>query len=84
MEFSDTIRIRMLQTVRPDFPLLAQRDTVLWYGEEYEAVSNKHGAISGICKNGTRLGVKPGEFEFVRAPEWVLQIWSNDFHDKQK
>ena len=82
MEFSDTIRIRMLQTVRPDFPQLAKRDSVLWYAEEYEAVSNKHGAISGICKNGDLLGVKPGEFEFIEAPEWVLQIWSNDFHEK--
>jgi hypothetical protein len=41
---------------------------------EYQAISNKNGAISGLCENGEYLGVKPGEFEFVEAPEWVLKI----------
>lgn len=55
MEVPSAIRIRMLQTVRPDFPFLAKPDSVLWYAEEYDAVSNKYGAISGICENGNVL-----------------------------
>ena len=67
--------IKMLTTVRPDILFLAEPGSVLREGKEYEAVSNKHGAISGICENGRILGVKPGEFEFVEAPEWVLKLW---------
>ena len=80
MEVPSAIRIRMLQTVRPDFPFLAKPDSVLWYAEEYDAVSNKYGAISGICENGERLGVRPGKFEFSVAPDWVLELWSNLLH----
>ena len=77
----DKIEIRMLTTVQADglFKLLGcdkglSTPTVLLKGMTYPAVSNKHGAIAGICDNGERLGVKPGEFEFVSAPDWVLQI----------
>lgn len=76
----DTIKIRMKKTVRPDFPLgiiglLGEKPgTILRAGMEYQATSNKNGAISGLCDNGEYLGVKPGEFEFVKAPEWVLKI----------
>jgi hypothetical protein len=75
----DTIRIKMTRNVRPDFPLglvggIAP-GTVLRAGEVYDATSNKHGAICGICANGKTLGVRPGEFEFIEAPEWVLKIW---------
>lgn len=62
------MKIKMLETVRPELPFLlfgAHRDTVLVYGEVYEAAKNKYGAVCGICKNGQRLGVKPGEFEIV-------------------
>ena len=74
------IKIRMLQTVRPDLilgliPIPGSKpDTVLYEGKEYEAQTNMNGAISGLCKNGEYLGVKPGEFEFIDAPEWVLKI----------
>lgn len=70
-----SIRIQMLKTVRPDLPFLASPGTILFEGETYQAVSNKNGAISGICQNGKQLGVKPGEFKFITAPEWVLKIW---------
>ena len=71
------IRIRMLKTVRPDFLFMAKPGTILRADEECNAVSNQYGAISGISENGERLGVKPGEFEFVEAPDWVLDIWKN-------
>lgn len=62
------MKIKMLKTVRPDFPFLlvgVPLDTILIYGEVYEAAQNKHGAVCGICRNGQKLGVKPGEFEIV-------------------
>lgn len=78
MSVNDKIRIRMRKTVRPDFPLGlfsgAKPGTILRAGVEYPATSNLYGAIAGICDNGKILGVKPGEFEFVKAPEWVLKI----------
>lgn len=75
---NESIKIRMMQTVRPDFPFgqvpgFGKPDTILKNGIEYPAITNPHGAISGICENGEHLGVKPGEFEFVEAPEWVLE-----------
>jgi len=38
-------------------------------------MANQHGAISSLCDNGEWLGVKPGEFELLDAPEWVREIW---------
>lgn len=74
------IKIKMLKTVRPDLVFLADPGTVLYGGYTYFATANKYGAICGICDNGKELGVKPGEFEFVEAPDWVLNRWS-DVHD---
>jgi hypothetical protein len=75
----DKIRIRMTENVPPDFLFGkiggAKPGTILRAGEEYDAISNRNGAISGKCENGETLGVKPGEFEFIEAPEWVLKIW---------
>lgn len=77
---ANKIRIRMLVNILPDvipgtFKLLGGKPgTVLQAGREYEAQSNKNGAISGLCENGEYMGVRPGEFEFVEAPEWVLKI----------
>jgi hypothetical protein len=77
---NENIKIRMLQNVRPDFPfgiigLLGEKPgTILRAGMVYQAKSNGNGAISGLCENGEYLGVKPGEFEFVEDPEWVLKI----------
>lgn len=42
---------------------------------EYEAGYNKHGAIFVKLPYGNTLGVKPGEFEFVKAPEPLLKQW---------
>ena len=74
----DSIRIRMLTTVIPDFPFLTCPGTILIVGREYDAASNRNGAILGICKNGEKLGVKPGEFEFISAPKWILKIHGKD------
>lgn len=63
------MRIKMLETVVPDMWWLAKPETILSAGVEYEARSNPHGAISAICENGELLGVKPGEFEIVEAPD---------------
>lgn len=71
---NDNIRIRMLRTVRPEMPFLATPGTILRQGTEYPAATNQHGAISGLCANGEYMGVRPGEFEFVEAPDWVLKI----------
>lgn len=71
------MKIRMVKTVRPDIPFLAKPGTILHNGEIYEASTNKHGAISGICPNGEELGVKPGEFIFIGAPKWVIDIWAD-------
>lgn len=35
----------------------------------YEAIANKNGAVSSICENGVRLGVKPDEFDFLDREE---------------
>lgn len=62
------MKIKMLETVHPEFPFLltgVPADTILICGEIYEATRNKYGAVCGICKNGQKLGVKPGEFEIV-------------------
>lgn len=66
------MKIKMLETVRPDFPFLltgVPLDTALVCGEVYEATKNKCGAVCGVCENGQRLGVKPGEFEWCQEPE---------------
>lgn len=70
---TEKIRIRMLQNVRAAL-FFAKPGTVLRAGLEYDAITNPYGAISGICENGERLGVKPSEFEFITAPEWVLEL----------
>ena len=74
------MKIKMLTTVRPDFPLnlvCCAPGTILRVGETYEATSNPNGAITAICENGERLGVKPCEFEFVSLPKWVYDIWEH-------
>ena len=71
----------MLETVRPDLPFLAKPGTLLVAGEEYEATSNRFGAISGLCENGEYIGVRPGEFVFTDAPDWVQSIWKKEYPD---
>ena len=72
------MKIRMLITVRPDFPF-APPGTILRVDEIYEATSNKNGAICGVCANGERLGVKPCEFEFESCPQWVYDKWKDQW-----
>lgn len=76
---AEGLRIRMLKTVHSSHLFLAltgtPMDTFLLEGHEYDATANNNAAIAGICDNGQILGVKPGEFEFIKAPEWVLKIW---------
>jgi hypothetical protein len=70
IEVKEEIRIRMRKTVRAVF--IFSSNIFLETGKEYPATTNKYGAISGVCDNGELLGVRPGEFEFISAPEWVL------------
>lgn len=65
------LRIVMMRRVAPDaFASLRsglKKTSVLELGGTYEAWTNMHGAVAGICADGGKLGVKPGEFEVV---EW--------------
>ena len=58
-------RIKMAITVHADFPFKeippAIKDRI------YEAWVNSHGAVAAIMTNGTKLGIKPYEFEII---EW--------------
>lgn len=78
------IRIKMLTDVVPDLFFLATPGTLLRVGTEYEATANVHGAVSGICPNGKQLGVRPGEFEFTEAPDWLRHIWKREYPDALK
>ena len=62
------MKIKMLQTVREDWPFSSQKPSVLFEGKEYEAMMDKNGSIVGFCKNGFCLDVKTNEFEFVDFP----------------
>lgn len=61
------ITIRMKQTVYPDLFYGIKPGTVLKSGRVYRATIGEKGAVCGICENGERLGVKPGEFEVIDA-----------------
>ena len=69
------IRIRMKTDVLPDILYLAKPGTILRVGREYEAEANRNGAVIALCDNGEKMGVKPGEFEFLEAPKWLQNIW---------
>lgn len=49
----------------------------------YKAGCNRHGAVYAILEGGNNLGVKPGEFEFIEAPEWLLKKWQEIEGGKQ-
>lgn len=75
---SETIKIKMLETVRPDLAGIIPTPKIkALKGEIYEAHVNMRGAVSVLIKDENEhlqmLGVKPGEFEFVEAPAWVLE-----------
>ena len=64
------MKIRMLQTVIPEFWFLMPLPTpILEVGKIYDAVTNAHAAVTVICRDGIRIGVKPGEFEVVEGGE---------------
>lgn len=73
------IKIRMLENARPELLFLAKPGTVLRRGKVYEAKSNPRGAVSGLCANWEYLGVRPGEFVFVEAPEWLITLWRKEY-----
>lgn len=75
------MKIQMLRTVIPDLPFLCKPHTILRMHEIYEAKANKTGAISGLTDSGEWMGVRPGEFVFVDAPQWILDIWEKEFPD---
>lgn len=71
------IRVRIIKTVKPDMRMLlpdAGASRTANPGEEYDADSNQNGAVSIIFPNGDKLGVKPGEFEFIEAPDWLRKL----------
>lgn len=76
------IRIRMKTNVQPDvlpgIPSLAKPGMILRAGREYEAEANRNGAVIALCENGERMGVKPGEFEFLEVPKWLQNIWEDN------
>ena len=74
----DKIRVRLLHNVR-GLGIISPPGTIAREGYEYEGDSNPQGAISAILPNGEKLGLMPGEFEFLEAPDWVLRIWAK--HD---
>ena len=78
------MRIFVKANVMPDFPLIAKSGTVLRVGAEYEAVSNRNGAICGICDNGEKLGLRPNEFKFLSMPQWIYDIWAPNYPDMVK
>ncbi len=59
-------RIFMLRTIYPECPG-AKPGTVARRDGEYDAWTNKHGAVCAVCDNGEHLGVKPDEFDVI---EW--------------
>ena len=73
------MRIKMLKTVKPDLAFLAKPGSILWKDGEYEATANKNGAVCGICENGEKIGVRPGEFQFIQVPMSVASIWETKF-----
>lgn len=69
------VRVRMAVEVGPDQPwghlvalgLVEAPKFVAEEGQEYDAWVNKHGAVAVVLPDGTRLGVRPYEFEVI---EW--------------
>jgi predicted nucleic acid-binding Zn-ribbon protein len=68
----DNIKIKLMGKITSDLPINLFKEISAEAGV-YEATSNPQGAISVILENGKRLGIRPGEFEFIEAPAWVLE-----------
>jgi protein gp37 len=63
--------VRLARQVRPDFPSLPGSGGPAPAGL-YRAHSNPHGALSVRRGDGSLLGIKPGEFEFLPQVDWVI------------
>lgn len=71
-------KIKMAKTLYPDEVCgisLGKPGTMLELDQVYDCWVNSHGAVSGYCDNGEKLGVKPGEFDVV---EWHETKTQND------
>lgn len=51
---------------------------------EYPAGCNKKGAVYVQLPESKTLGVKPGEFEFIKAPAWLLEIWKEADNERDE
>lgn len=67
----DEIKIFMIKTIRPS---LLKPGAVLKNGRSYDAVADKNGVVSGICKDGTQITLKPTDFYFITGPQWVIDM----------
>lgn len=63
--------VRLLHGVRPDFAFLPGSGEPVGAGI-YRAHSNSHGALSVRRPDGSLLGIKPAEFEFLPQLDWVI------------
>lgn len=66
------IIVKLNKQIRSDLPIFTG-DIVCAEPGIYEATSNPHGALSIKLSNDKHLGIKPGEFDFIEAPAWVLE-----------
>jgi hypothetical protein len=41
----------------------------------HDAVANQHGAVAVILTDGSLLGVKPDEFEFIEGEPLPTSVW---------
>ena len=62
------LTIKFTQTVRPDFPMSADRTAEGHEGDMFPAWTNSYGAVSALMPDGKLLGVKPNEFVVT---EWL-------------
>ena len=71
-----TFKIFLPRMVKGDWPIGHNIIAQMGY---HNAVRNMHGAVSVVLPDGTRLGVKPGEFEEVEDLEPIRTIAERTF-----
>lgn len=75
------LQIRLRTEVRGDWPI---GHTKVAEAGAHDASVNQHGAVCVHLPDGGRLGVKPGEFEWVKPYArpgdllWIRETWSPD------
>lgn len=57
--------VRILKTVKPDFPFNIHAGENAIEGKIYPVWTNCHGAVAAYLDNDRKLGLKPDEFEVV-------------------